>query len=62
MSAQERPLEREYVCPECGYDGFRAGKPTGTIDFNIQWSCPVCMTNIGRCIWLVEKTDPRSAG
>lgn len=51
---------REYVCPECGYDGVKTGKPTGPVDFNIQWGCPACMTLHGRVVWLVETTDPRT--
>lgn len=50
---------RRYVCPECGYDKFRTGKPTGTIDFKITWYCPACAT-LGRGLSaLVETTDPR---
>jgi rubredoxin len=55
-------LTRTYVCPACGYDGFKAGTPHGTIDFNVQWGCPMCQTMRGLTVWLVETSDPRDEG
>ena len=57
--SESSTLDRRYLCPQCGYDGFKAGKPTGTIDFSIQWGCPICKTVRGLTVWLVETTDPR---
>lgn len=56
------PLNRTYVCPKCGYDGAKMGKPSGTIDFNFQMGCPACMTIRGEVVWLVETSDPRDVG
>ena len=57
------PLPRTFVCPECGYDGFRMGNPTGTTtDFSFQPGCPACATLQGKTVWLVETSDPRTTG
>lgn len=56
----EQPLTRTYVCPQCGYDGFRMGEWKGTIkDFNFRPGCPACATLRGKTVWLVETSDPR---
>lgn len=52
-------LTRTYVCPQCGYDGFKAGEPKGTVDFNFCWACPACQTLRGLTVWLEETSDPR---
>lgn len=56
----DQPM-RLYVCPVCGYDGFKASKITTTVgDVNVQYGCPACMTKRGLTVWLVETMDPRT--
>ena len=57
-------LPRTYVCPACGYDGYRSGgvKFSGLTDVNMQVGCPVCKTLRGLTVWLVETSDPRTVG
>jgi predicted RNA-binding Zn-ribbon protein involved in translation (DUF1610 family) len=52
-------LRRTYVCPQCGYDGFKAGAPKAPVDVNVQFGCPACATLRGLTVWLVETSDPR---
>lgn len=53
-------MTRSYVCPECGYDGFRMSELTGTIkDVSVQPGCPACKTLRDRTVMLVETSDPR---
>lgn len=52
-------LTRTYRCPQCGFDGFKAGPVKCPVDVNVAWYCPVCFTNHGLHVQLEETSDPR---
>ena len=59
--AAAQRLTRTFLCPECGYDGFKMSEIETTFpDVSIQPGCPVCCTADGRVVMLVETSDPRA--
>jgi len=41
-------LETAWLCPSCGYDGFRTGEIKSTFECSMLWFCPVCQTALDR--------------
>lgn len=42
------PLDTRWLCPSCGYDGFRTGEIKATVECSMLWFCPVCHTALDR--------------
>lgn len=48
------PLDNLWVCPSCGYDGFRTGETKATFECSVLYFCPVCHTALDRLDQLGE--------